>query len=148
MFFSVLPLLHVIVPRFFPYDFILKTATASPPLFTVWGTCPSRQLEAAWRSDMNMRLGFASLLCLLSFARLADCAPPTCYSRALSLGQEIMDLLDKIHAYRLTVSTPIWRPGRLIECRFCACSSLMMFVAENVRWNPAYNLHWCACKFT
>ncbi|KAM7422180.1 hypothetical protein PAMA_010312 [Pampus argenteus] len=42
-----------------------------------------------------MRLG---LVCFLSFVWLSDCAPPTCYSRALDLSKEVMDLLDKIHA--------------------------------------------------
>lgn len=52
-----------------------------------------------------MRLGLATLLCSLSFVRLTDCAPPTCYSRALGLSKEIMVLLDKIHTYHRTVST-------------------------------------------
>ncbi|XP_026204882.1 cytokine-like protein 1 [Anabas testudineus] len=51
-----------------------------------------------------MRLGLAALLCFFSSVLLSDCAPPTCYSRALGLSQEIMVLLDKIHTYHLTKS--------------------------------------------
>ncbi|XP_053172321.1 cytokine-like protein 1 [Scomber japonicus] len=46
-----------------------------------------------------MRLG---LVCFLSFVWLSECAPPTCYSRALGLGKEVMTLLDFIHTYNRT----------------------------------------------
>ncbi|KAM7401825.1 hypothetical protein PAMP_017103 [Pampus punctatissimus] len=46
-----------------------------------------------------MRLG---LVCFFSFVWLSDCAPPTCYSRALDLSKEVMDLLDKIHTFHRT----------------------------------------------
>ncbi|KAM6927563.1 cytokine-like protein 1 [Xenentodon cancila] len=49
-----------------------------------------------------MRLGLAALVCLFSLVSRSECAPPTCYSRALGLSKEIMTLLDKIHTYRLT----------------------------------------------
>ncbi|XP_040059358.2 cytokine-like protein 1 isoform X1 [Gasterosteus aculeatus] len=49
-----------------------------------------------------MKPGLASLVCFLAFVRLSDCAPPTCYSRALGLSAEIMSLLDKIHTYHRT----------------------------------------------
>lgn len=52
-----------------------------------------------------MRLGLAALLCVLGSVRLSDCAPPTCYSRALDLSKETMALLDRIHKYHRTVST-------------------------------------------
>ncbi|KAM3878098.1 cytokine-like protein 1 [Diretmus argenteus] len=51
-----------------------------------------------------MRVGLAAVACFLSFVRLSDCAPPTCYSRALGLSKEIMVLLDKIHTYHRTKS--------------------------------------------
>lgn len=79
---------------------ILKSA-ASPPLChfkASWAEC------GAWAIN-NMRLGLATLVCFLSFLWLSDCAPPTCYSRALGLGKEIMALLDKIHTYHRTVIT-------------------------------------------
>ncbi|XP_015249864.1 PREDICTED: cytokine-like protein 1 [Cyprinodon variegatus] len=44
-----------------------------------------------------MRLGLVALLCFFSSVLQCDCTPPTCYSRALNLGKEIMTLLDKIH---------------------------------------------------
>uniref|UniRef100_A0A3Q2QAG0 Cytokine like 1 n=1 Tax=Fundulus heteroclitus TaxID=8078 RepID=A0A3Q2QAG0_FUNHE len=49
-----------------------------------------------------MRLGLAALLCFFSAVPLCDCAPPTCYSRALNLSSEIMTLLDKIHTFHRT----------------------------------------------
>uniref|UniRef100_A0A4W6BXP2 Cytokine like 1 n=1 Tax=Lates calcarifer TaxID=8187 RepID=A0A4W6BXP2_LATCA len=49
-----------------------------------------------------MRLGLATLVCFLSSVWLTECAPPTCYSRALGLSKEVMALLDKIHTYHLT----------------------------------------------
>ncbi|XP_061584631.1 cytokine-like protein 1 [Cololabis saira] len=49
-----------------------------------------------------MRLGLPALLCLLSALLRCEGAPPTCYSRALTLSKETMALLDKIHTFRLT----------------------------------------------
>ncbi|XP_068599022.1 cytokine-like protein 1 [Brachionichthys hirsutus] len=49
-----------------------------------------------------MKPGLASLSCFFCVALLADCAPPTCYSRALGLSKEVMTLLDKIHTYHRT----------------------------------------------
>ncbi|XP_029906654.1 cytokine-like protein 1 [Myripristis murdjan] len=49
-----------------------------------------------------MRLGLAIVVCFFSFVWLCECAPPTCYSRALGLSKEIMTLLDKIHNYHRT----------------------------------------------
>lgn len=49
-----------------------------------------------------MRLGLATLVCLFSLACPSDCAPPTCYSRALGLSGEVMALLDRIHTSHRT----------------------------------------------
>ncbi|KAM4588752.1 cytokine-like protein 1 [Odontesthes bonariensis] len=49
-----------------------------------------------------MRLGPAALVCFLSFVLRTECAPPTCYSRALGLSKEIMTLLEKIHNFHRT----------------------------------------------
>ncbi|XP_077429935.1 cytokine-like protein 1 [Vanacampus margaritifer] len=49
-----------------------------------------------------MRVGSAVALCFFSFVCLSKCAPPTCYSRSLSLSKEVMTLLDKIHTYHRT----------------------------------------------
>ncbi|KAM9758439.1 cytokine-like protein 1 [Menidia menidia] len=49
-----------------------------------------------------MALGLAALLFSLGLVLRAECAPPTCYSRALSLSKELMTLLDKIHNYHRT----------------------------------------------
>lgn len=43
-----------------------------------------------------------ALLALCCLLRLSDCAPPTCYSRALGLSKEVMTLLDKIHTSERT----------------------------------------------
>ncbi|KAM9813233.1 cytokine-like protein 1 [Neosynchiropus ocellatus] len=42
------------------------------------------------------------LLVLVCWVFRGDCAPPTCYSRSLSLSGEVMQLLDKIHTYHRT----------------------------------------------
>ncbi|XP_054473553.1 cytokine-like protein 1 [Anoplopoma fimbria] len=42
------------------------------------------------------------LLCFFSFVCLSDCAPPTCYSRALGLSTEVLVLLDKMHTHHRT----------------------------------------------
>ncbi|KAF6731895.1 Cytokine-like protein 1 [Oryzias melastigma] len=44
-----------------------------------------------------MRLALVVLLGFCGFALRSDCAPPTCYSRALELSKEIMTLLDRVH---------------------------------------------------
>ncbi|XP_069014305.1 cytokine-like protein 1 [Embiotoca jacksoni] len=49
-----------------------------------------------------MRLRLATLVCFFGVVWLSDCAPPTCYSRALGLSKEVMTLLDKIHTYHRT----------------------------------------------
>ncbi|XP_061912488.1 cytokine-like protein 1 [Entelurus aequoreus] len=47
-----------------------------------------------------MRFGLT--IVLLGFVCVSECAPPTCYSRALGLSKEVMTLLDKIHTYHRT----------------------------------------------
>ncbi|XP_074485435.1 cytokine-like protein 1 [Sebastes fasciatus] len=49
-----------------------------------------------------MKLGLFTLVCLFSCVWLTESAPPTCYSRALGLSNEVMTLLDKIHTYHRT----------------------------------------------
>ncbi|XP_058487863.1 cytokine-like protein 1 [Solea solea] len=49
-----------------------------------------------------MTLRVAAPLCLLAAVWMTECAPPTCYSRALSLSKEVMALLEKIHTYHRT----------------------------------------------
>ncbi|KAF6731881.1 Cytokine-like protein 1 [Oryzias melastigma] len=44
-----------------------------------------------------MRLALVVLLGFCGFALRSECAPPTCYSRALELSKEIMTLLDRVH---------------------------------------------------
>nr|ACO14240.1 Cytokine-like protein 1 precursor [Esox lucius] len=41
----------------------------------------------------------ACFFCVFSFIWLAECTPPTCYSRMLELSKEIMQLLEKLHNY-------------------------------------------------
>ncbi|XP_004069232.1 cytokine-like protein 1 [Oryzias latipes] len=49
-----------------------------------------------------MRPGLVVLLCVFSCALRSECAPPTCYSRALELSREIMTLLDRVHTSHRT----------------------------------------------
>ncbi|XP_072315918.1 cytokine-like protein 1 [Eucyclogobius newberryi] len=42
------------------------------------------------------------LACLCCAMVLTRCAPPTCYSRALSLSRETMDLLHRVHRLHRT----------------------------------------------
>ncbi|XP_029948691.1 cytokine-like protein 1 [Salarias fasciatus] len=62
-----------------------------------------------------MRLGLAALLCVLSLARLSECAPPTCYSRALGLSKEIMTLLERIHTYHRTKACALVLPTIFLD---------------------------------
>ncbi|CAL8340830.1 unnamed protein product [Merluccius merluccius] len=56
-----------------------------------------------WSSPSgSMKLGLAALLCALLCVRWSDGAPPTCYSRAVSLSKETMALLARIHTYHRT----------------------------------------------
>ncbi len=99
----------------------------------------SQQLEAVLSSASgftgpDMRLGPATLACFLSFVWLSDCAPPTCYSRALGLSKEVMALLDKIHTYHLTVSerfTPV-ALSHSAEFGLLCSNDDVCWVAENV----------------
>lgn len=93
------------------FFFFLPPSSTIPPLepepvvlATVSG--PSSGPSAA--EGRPARLGtmkLAALLGLCCLLRLSDCAPPTCYSRALSLSKEVMTLLDKVHTSERTVST-------------------------------------------
>lgn len=60
-----------------------------------------------------MRLALVVLLGFCGFALRSECAPPTCYSRALELSKEIMTLLDRVHTSPRTVSmsTSLTRPS-------------------------------------
>uniref|UniRef100_A0A3P9KSH1 Cytokine like 1 n=1 Tax=Oryzias latipes TaxID=8090 RepID=A0A3P9KSH1_ORYLA len=49
-----------------------------------------------------MRPGLVVLLFVFSCALRSECAPPTCYSRALELSREIMTLLDRVHTSHRT----------------------------------------------
>ncbi|MBN3301985.1 cytokine-like protein 1 [Amia ocellicauda] len=51
-----------------------------------------------------MKLGVGVLAILSTLLVLANCAPPTCYSRVLGLSKEIMDSLEKLQKYQRTKS--------------------------------------------
>ena len=146
--------LHVIVT---PHLSILKS-TASPPLYylkvsqQLGADLPEQQCVTADRytdRQADMRLGLAALVCLFSSVLLSDCAPPTCYSRAVSLSKEVMTLLDKIHTYHRTVrAQPHSRSPRWPSETDAVCSLMTVLcrVAENVCWDSTYDLPRCACK--
>ncbi|KAM8914263.1 cytokine-like protein 1 [Spinachia spinachia] len=97
--------------------------TARPPL--AYLSPPS----GARRRFPDMRPGLASLACLLSFVRLSDCAPPTCYSRARGLSTEIMSLLDKIHTYHRTKACADLLPAIFLDVHnSCVTSKLRDFL--------------------
>ncbi|XP_071240423.1 cytokine-like protein 1 [Salvelinus alpinus] len=80
-----------------------------------------------------MRL--APLLCFFSFIWLADCAPPTCYSRVLGLSKEIMDLLEKLHNYHLTKTCVEILPTMFLDVHnSCIVTKLrdFLYVVENL----------------
>lgn len=63
-----------------------------------------QQLDLQSAEAADMRPGLVVLLCVFSCALRSECAPPTCYSRALELSREIMTLLDRVHTSHRTVS--------------------------------------------
>ncbi|XP_064821697.1 cytokine-like protein 1 isoform X1 [Oncorhynchus masou masou] len=80
-----------------------------------------------------MRL--APFLCFFSFIWLADCAPPTCYSRVLGLSKEIMDLLEKLHNYHLTKTCVEILPKMFLDVHnSCIVTKLrdFLYVVENL----------------
>uniref|UniRef100_A0A8C6U2C1 Cytokine like 1 n=1 Tax=Neogobius melanostomus TaxID=47308 RepID=A0A8C6U2C1_9GOBI len=62
----------------------------------------SEPLQTLCRPERKHEEGPALFACLLLALCVAHAAPPTCYSRALGLGKEIMALLDKIHSFHRT----------------------------------------------
>lgn len=75
------------------------------------------------------RLGLAALLCVFSLARLSECAPPTCYSRALGLSKEIMTLLEKIHTYHRTKTCALVLPTIFLDVHnSCVTTKLRDFL--------------------
>lgn len=79
-------------------------SAASPPRHCC--KTSSEPSAAAGRPAGFSTMKLAALLALCCLLRLSDCAPPTCYSRALGLSKEVMTLLDKIHTSERTVSAP------------------------------------------
>ncbi|XP_055365034.1 cytokine-like protein 1 isoform X2 [Betta splendens] len=83
-----------------------------------------------------MRLEFAALLCAFCFVRLSHCAPPTCYSRALKLGKEVMVLLDTIHTSSRTTCAEML-PRIFIDVHnSCITAKLRDFLYVILNQNP------------
>lgn len=77
---------------------------------------------------LPVQLLFLPLL-ILSFDWLAECAPPTCYSRVLELGKEIMDVLEKVHRSPRTVGGRCVHGVLMVGCAPpSCCSSLLLFL--------------------
>ena len=85
-----------------PPSLRLKNATEAPAPHTRLSRLPDPGNISSGHSNA-MKLGLATVVCVLSCVWWSDGAPPTCYSRALGLGKETMALLNKIHTYHRTV---------------------------------------------
>ncbi|XP_008318649.1 cytokine-like protein 1 [Cynoglossus semilaevis] len=76
-----------------------------------------------------MRQELAALLCLLGAVALSNCAPPTCYSRSLTLSKEVMTLLDRIHTYHRTKPCAEFLPTIFIDVHnSCVTTKLRDFL--------------------
>uniref|UniRef100_A0A8C9FCB3 Cytokine like 1 n=1 Tax=Pavo cristatus TaxID=9049 RepID=A0A8C9FCB3_PAVCR len=67
-----------------------------------------------------------SLLALLSAALLARAAPPTCYSRVLSLSKEITESFKELQTSKAKVSQP---KNSYKDINYCVLTKLRDFVA-------------------
>ncbi|XP_055725566.1 cytokine-like protein 1 [Salvelinus fontinalis] len=80
-----------------------------------------------------MRL--ALLLCFFSFIWLADCVPPTCYSRVLGLSKEIIDLLEKLNNYHRTKTCVEILPKMFLDVQNSCINTKLrdfLYVMENL----------------
>ncbi|XP_030622003.1 cytokine-like protein 1 [Chanos chanos] len=81
-----------------------------------------------------MRPRYLSLVFFFSFVWLANCAPPTCYSRVLGLGKEIMEILDKVHKYQRTKTCAEILPPLFLDVHnSCLTAKLrdLLYILEN-----------------
>ncbi|XP_060757263.1 cytokine-like protein 1 [Neoarius graeffei] len=77
-------------------------------------------------------------LVALSGVRVGKCAPPTCYSRALQLSKEIMDLLEKTHRSPRTKDCAQIFPKMFLDVHnSCVTAKLrdFLYVLENLPFN-------------
>ncbi|KAG9263745.1 cytokine-like protein 1 [Astyanax mexicanus] len=75
------------------------------------------------------------LLLLLSLARPARSAPPTCYSRMLDLSKEIMEVLERIHRFPRTKECAQVLPKMFLDIHnSCITAKLrdFLYVVENL----------------
>ncbi|KAM6979678.1 cytokine-like protein 1 [Aplochiton taeniatus] len=82
-----------------------------------------------------MKLGLATFVCFITYLWMAECAPPTCYSRVLGLSKEIMDLLDKLHNYHRTKTCVAALPKMFLDVHnSCIMAKLrdFLYLVENL----------------
>uniref|UniRef100_A0A3P9KS49 Cytokine like 1 n=1 Tax=Oryzias latipes TaxID=8090 RepID=A0A3P9KS49_ORYLA len=81
-----------------------------------------------------MRPGLVVLLFVFSCALRSECAPPTCYSRALELSREIMTLLDRVHTSHRTKTCAEVLPTIFIDVhvslRVCAWREIIFLISD------------------
>ncbi|XP_009862640.1 PREDICTED: cytokine-like protein 1 [Apaloderma vittatum] len=71
-----------------------------------------------------------SLIALLSAALLADTAPPTCYSRVLSLSKEITESFKELQTSKAVDSCVLMLPRLYLDIHnYCVLAKLREFVA-------------------
>nr|XP_023655794.1 cytokine-like protein 1 [Paramormyrops kingsleyae] len=76
-----------------------------------------------------MKLSPVALLFFVNIIWMARCAPPTCYSRVLSLSKEIMDLVEKLQKYnRVKVCMDFLPPLYLDVHNSCIITKLRDYV--------------------
>lgn len=123
---------------FYPTTYSQSSSSVSVQV-SIWS-------NSSWNRLVLVGMKLAAAVCFFSCVWLSDCAPPTCYSRALGLSKEVMALLDKIHTYHRTVSSiTIWTQLHWAASHW---NEGVFSVSENVCCGPAYDLPWRACKFT
>ncbi|KAI5097627.1 cytokine-like protein 1 [Silurus meridionalis] len=75
------------------------------------------------------------VLAFLSVVQVGKCAPPTCYSRAVQLGKEIMDLLEKTHRSPRTKECAEYFPKMFMDVHnSCVTAKLrdFLYTLENL----------------
>ncbi|NXX39245.1 CYTL1 protein, partial [Tricholaema leucomelas] len=71
-----------------------------------------------------------SLIALLSYALLANTAPPTCYSRVLSLSKEITESFKELQTSKAVDSCVAMMPRLYLDIHnYCVLAKLREFVA-------------------
>ncbi|KAL2077107.1 hypothetical protein ACEWY4_026611 [Coilia grayii] len=82
-----------------------------------------------------MKVSLAALILAVTYVWIAECAPPTCYSRVLELSKEIMDVLHKLHKHHRTKECAELLPKMFLDVHnSCVMPKLrdFLYVVENL----------------